>query len=176
MATQFEAAPAKGRARPERALRNPAAVETEIAKLADLDLEGIRTRWREYFGSDPPSGLRRDFLCRALAHDIQIKVLGGHDRAKARLLERLAAGDADAIAPPSDAQPRLKPGTLLVREWQGTLHRVMVLDAGFAWSGRTYTSLSAVAGAIAGLKWNGPVFFGLTSKKAKPRPSEQSHG
>ena len=55
----------------------------------------------------------------------------------------------------------MKPGTLLVREWQGALQRVMALDQGFAWNGATYASLSEVARAITGTNWNGPRFFGL---------------
>ena len=55
----------------------------------------------------------------------------------------------------------LKPGTLLRREWQGVLHTVEALNEGFAWSGATYKSLSEVARAITGTRWNGPRFFGL---------------
>ena len=55
----------------------------------------------------------------------------------------------------------LKPGTILTREWNGQIHRVMVVDDGFAWNGKTYDSLSKVAFAITGTKWNGPRFFGL---------------
>jgi hypothetical protein len=56
---------------------------------------------------------------------------------------------------------RLRPGTVLVREWEGGSHRVMVLAEGFAWNGTTYASLSQVARAITGTRWNGPRFFGL---------------
>lgn len=65
----------------------------------------------------------------------------------------------------------LKPGTILTRAWNGQLHRVMVVDAGFAWNGKTYDSLSKIAFAITGSKWNGPRFFGLRDKaspEAKP--------
>jgi hypothetical protein len=55
----------------------------------------------------------------------------------------------------------VRPGTLLVREWDGVLHRVMALDEGFAWNGTSYRSLSEVARAITGTRWNGPRFFGL---------------
>jgi Protein of unknown function (DUF2924) len=59
----------------------------------------------------------------------------------------------------------LNPGALLVREWKGKLERVMVLDKGFAWNGRTFGSLSQVAKAITGTSWNGHRFFGLRSAK-----------
>ena len=159
-----------------RALHDPAAMRTEIAKLADLDLEGLQTRWRELVGNDPPPGLRRDFLCRALVYQVQTEVSGGLDRETASTLDRLAAGDKDAIAIQVTDQRRLKPGTLLVREWQGQLHRVMVLNEGFTWGGRSYTSLTAVACAIAGTKWNGHAFFGLTSGHVKSGPSKVTHG
>jgi hypothetical protein len=52
-----------------------------------------------------------------------------------------------------------------MREWQGRLEQVMVLEEGFAWQGRSYPSLSAVAKAITGTSWNGHRFFGLAQKK-----------
>src|SRR5262249_19874720 len=69
----------------------------------------------------------------------------------------------------------LKSGTLLLREWKGRGHRVMVVDEGFAWNGKTYDSLSKIACAITGTRWNGPRFFGLRDKamasiKTCPRP------
>ena len=63
----------------------------------------------------------------------------------------------------------LKPGTILTREWNGHPHRVMVVDAGFAWMGKTYDNLSKVAFAITGTKWNGPRFFGLRDKPSEAR-------
>ncbi len=56
-------------------------------------------------------------------------------------------------------------GTVLVREWDRRSQRVMVMADGFAWNGKTYDSLSKVAFAITGTKWNGPRFFGLRSKE-----------
>jgi hypothetical protein len=64
------------------------------------------------------------------------------------------------------------PGSILVREWDGHLHRVMALEQGFAWEGRTYPSLSQVVRAITGGHWNGPRFFGLTGSKAMARAAE----
>jgi Protein of unknown function (DUF2924) len=57
----------------------------------------------------------------------------------------------------------LNPGALLVREWKGKLEKVMVLDKGFAWNGRTFGSISQVAKAVTGTSWNGHRFFGLRS-------------
>jgi hypothetical protein len=59
----------------------------------------------------------------------------------------------------------LTPGTVLVREWDRQSQRVMVMANGFAWNGQTFDSLSKVAFAITGTKWNGPRFFGLRDKE-----------
>ena len=61
----------------------------------------------------------------------------------------------------------LRPGTMLAREWNGRMHRVAVLADGFAWNGKTYPSLSKIALAITGTRWNGPRFFGLREKTSK---------
>jgi hypothetical protein len=52
-------------------------------------------------------------------------------------------------------------GTRLIREWKGVEHTVTVLDDGYEYQGRPYKSLSAIARAIAGTRWNGWVFFGV---------------
>jgi hypothetical protein len=62
----------------------------------------------------------------------------------------------------------LTPGTVLVREWDRRSQRVMVMADGFAWNGQTYDSLSKVAFAITGTKWNGPRFFGMRDKEDRP--------
>jgi hypothetical protein len=63
----------------------------------------------------------------------------------------------------------LKPGALLVREHAGVQHRVTVVEAGFAWNGATYKSLSEIARAITGTNWNGPRFFGLRDRTSTRR-------
>ena len=70
---------------------------------------------------------------------------------------RLAELDRSCFAPPA--------GTVLVREWDRKSHRVMVMQNGFAWNGKTFDSLSQVAFAITGTKWNGPRFFGLRDRR-----------
>ena len=75
-------------------------------------------------------------------------------------LDRLAKAGSDKSAPLPQAGS-VRPGTLLVREWEGVLHHVMAIDQGFAWNGTSYRSLSEVARAITGTRWNGPRFFGL---------------
>ena len=64
----------------------------------------------------------------------------------------------------------LRPGTVLGREWNRQMHRVKVLTDGYAWNGKSYPSLSKIAFAITGTRWNGPKFFGLRDKPSKAAP------
>ena len=104
--------------------------------------------------------LRSNLLLRIVAYRLQADVHGHLDPVTLRSLDRLARAGSDKSAPLPDACS-VRPGTLLVREWDGVLHRVMALDQGFAWNGTSYRSLSQVARAITGTRWNGPRFFGL---------------
>ena len=83
-----------------------------------------------------------------------------------RLLDRLAQGEK-----PSELNRRLKAGTVLVREYLGERHTVTVVPDGFLWADKTYASLSVIAQAITGTKWNGPRFFGLRMAR-EPEPKE----
>src|SRR5215469_11489492 len=104
----------------------------------------------------PPAGLTKDIMGRMIAYRIQEEAFGGLDRETAQFLDRLASGEK--INKPSR---RLKPGTVLVREYQGERHTVKVVPDGFLWQDATYSSLSTIARAITGTAWNGPRFFGL---------------
>ena len=151
------------------------SVEGEVARLRDLDLAGLRRRWRGVFGRPAPEHLSRVLLERVIAYRTQAKAYGDLDRATVRLLDQLARSEAKrGDVPPLPELRSVKPGTLLVREWQGTLQRVTALDKGFEWGGATYASLSEVARAITGTNWNGPRFFGLRQgargKGREPRP------
>jgi Protein of unknown function (DUF2924) len=157
------------RGRPKSAAHDRAAIERKVEEISKLDLSSLRSRWQKTFGGDAPPGLYREFIARALAYRVQAKAYGDLDRATRQLLERVARGGESEL----DAdRPILKPGTILVREWKGTLHRVTVLQRGFAWNGETYASLSATAGAITQSKWNGHAFFGLRQRKSpKGKPN-----
>ncbi|BAQ16572.1 putative bacteriophage-related protein [Methyloceanibacter caenitepidi] len=111
-----------------------------------------------------PRHASRAFLVRAVAYGIQAEVYGGLDAETLRLLKK--AGQAKGK--PSRPQPRrLSKGTKLFREWHGETHEVLVLEKGFAWRGRTYPSLTAVARAITGTNWNGWAFFGLKRRSTE---------
>ena len=136
------------------------ALEVEIARLRGLDLAGLQARWRSMFGRRAPAHLPKHLLLRILAYRMQAEVHGDLDTASVRALDRLVKTGSARSAPLPQASS-VRPGTLLVREWDGVLHRVTTLDDGFAWNGTSYRSLSEVARAITGTRWNGPRFFGL---------------
>ena len=152
------------------------SLEGEIAHLRDLDLHGLRARWKSMLRQQPPSHLPRHLLFAVLAYRLQADELGDLDPATARLLKQIAtSGDPLEVSRRTDEFGRrraeLKPGTILMREWNAQAYRVMVVEKGFAWNGKTYDSLSKVAFAITGTNWNGPRFFGLRDKiavEAKP--------
>ena len=107
-----------------------------------------------------------------LAYRLQADALGDLDAEYIRLLKQIGAGRADVALARLTAdfhlrRAELKPGSILTREWNGYPHRVMVVDAGFAWMGKTYDNLSKVAFAITGTTWTGPRFFGLRDKQSE---------
>ena len=117
--------------------------------------------------TETPTRISRDLLVRAMAYRIQEKALGGLKPATRRLLAKVAA-DASAnrsidVAP----GPDLKPGTVLLREWHGTQHQVIVREDGIVFRGKPYKSLSEVAYRITGAKWSGPRFFGLMAARRR---------
>ncbi len=153
-------------------------IEDEIALLRDLDLKGLRARWQNESGRAAPEHLTRYLLFRILAYRIQADRLGDLDAQTIKVLER-AAGREGRPADVSSGLAELDrrrfappPGTILVREWDQKSHRVMVMQNGFAWNGKAFDSLSQVAFAITGTKWNGPRFFGLRDRRAQPNAGD----
>jgi Protein of unknown function (DUF2924) len=138
-----------------------AAIEAEIAHLRSLALDALRRRWRAVFGRTPPAALSKDLLGRMIAWRLQEQVFGGLDRESLSFLDGLARHGGSS-------RRRLKPGTVLVREYQGQRHTVTVAPDGFNWQGTTYTSLSAIARAITGTAWSGPRFFALARRNGTP--------
>ena len=143
------------------------SIGDEIAHLRGLDLKGLRSRWLSVFQKPPPDQLPRHLLFAIIAYRIQADRLGDLDRPTKQVLERTDRGTTMSARLVSFDQKRteLTPGTVLVREWNRHSQRVMVMPDGFAWNGQTYDSLSKVAFAITGTKWNGPRFFGLREKE-----------
>jgi hypothetical protein len=150
-----------------------ASIGDEIAHLRGLDLKGLRSRWQSEFQRPPPDHLPRHLLSAIIAYRIQADSLGDLDHETKQVLDRTFFNETGAAASArlvSFDQKRIEltPGTVLVREWDRHSQRVMVMADGFAWNGKTYDSLSKVAFAITGTKWNGPRFFGLRDKKDRP--------
>ena len=140
----------------DRRFIDATTIETEVSQIRSLGIETLRHRWRMTFGATPPKGLTKDMLARMIAYRIQEDAFGGLDGETSKLLDRLAQGQK-----PSELSRRLKPGTVLVREYEGARHTVTVVADGFLWQDKTYSSLSFIARLITGTKWNGPRFFGL---------------
>jgi DUF2924 family protein len=142
------------------------ALDVEIGRLRDLDIEALRHRWRAAFGRPPPPHLARHLLFRTLAYRLQADRWGDLDGESSRLLDRSGSPEeaGKSAAALSRRAAHIRAGTTLSREWNGRMQRVMVLADGFAWNGKTYPSLSQVAVAITGTRWNGPRFFGLRDK------------
>jgi hypothetical protein len=142
-----------------------AEIEAKISRIQNLRPEAVRSLWRDTFKIDAPRALTRDLLVRTLCWHIQEKAFGGHDRTTLQLLASYAKGRSDA-----QRDRRLKPGTEIVREYQGERHTVVVTEKGFRWREVDYSSLTGIAQAITGTNWNGPRFFGLRG----PRPGRSS--
>ena len=145
------------------------SVEDEIAHLRGLDLRGLRARWQSVFQRSAPSHLTRHLLFAVIAYRLQADRFGDLDHATLQVLDRTAAKEAGPamsarLASFDQKRTELTPGTVLIREWDRQSQRVMVMSDGFAWNGQTYDSLSKVAFAITGTKWNGPRFFGLARR------------
>jgi hypothetical protein len=138
------------------------------------DVGELRARWHTVFRRRAPPHLPRHLLFRILAYRLQADRLGELDTDSRRLLDRIGSGPAERIdrlvADLNRSRTELRPGTLLTREWDGHLQRVMVLADGFAWNGKTYPSLSKVAFAMTGTRWSGPRFFGLDQPPSERRP------
>ena len=137
----------------------------------------LRALWTEELAESPPASLGRDILALGIAYARQERRYGGLSKPAAKELDRLSARvlrDGNTDMPQLPATPLPRTGTILVREWQGATHHVIATDDGFLWNGKIHQSLSSIARAITGTKWNGPRFFGLRDVKAET--SEVRHG
>jgi hypothetical protein len=142
---------------------------TRLPEMSTIELQAV---WKSHLGGSPAEGLPKFLLARLLAYRLQVQQFGDLSRQAAGFLDRIATHLDLGREPniPYPDQRRLKPGSVLVREHEGVPQRVMVLEDGYAWSGKTFTSLSAVAKAITGTNWNGQRFFGLDRKGERAVP------
>ena len=143
----------------------PDPVLTRLATMKAAPVAELKKQWRELFSEEPPAFNRR-YLESRLAYRIQELAYGGLKQETVRRLqqmgEQLDGGNITTRRVRADLKPIV--GTRLIREWQGVEHTVTVTQDGFEWQGRPYQSLSAIARAVTGSRWNGPLFFGLRDK------------
>lgn len=133
-------------------------IASRMSELTELDRSGLRVAWRRAFDNAPPHFLSMLFMRKALIWDAQCNIFGGVPANLKRTLKSAADGKTPRAVP----APVLRPGTQLVREWNGRSHQVDVTDEGFRYNGEDHKSLSAIALLITGTTWSGPRFFGLT--------------
>jgi hypothetical protein len=135
------------------------SIAARVAALPKTPTPELKLMWRELYDREPP-GFSRNYLISRLSYRLQELHFGGLKPATRAKLDALA----DALDPQA-ARKRVVNGpvvgTQLIREWRGVEHKVTVLADGFEWEGRRYRSVSAVARAITGTRWNGLTFFGV---------------
>jgi len=144
---------------PKPATRKSTAPIDDWTTLKDLSRKSLADAWRRAFGKPIPSKLFRSTAIPLLAYRLQELQHGGLSPAAERHLASLLPNPdgTPAHKPPR----RFRPGTRLLRTWQGRAYAVTVADNGFIWDGHTYRSLSVIARKITGTAWSGPAFFGL---------------
>ena len=141
------------------------ALEQQLAELRGMSPAQLRAKWRECWRKPAPD-IGPDLLRRGIAWKLQSRVYGDLPSHIRRELERAAERLRRGEELLGSSRPSLKPGTRLVRSWNGKVHHVLVLDDAYEYDSRRFTSLTQVASAITGTHWSGPSFFGL--KKRKP--------
>lgn len=143
--------------------RDGSDLAERIAALGEASYAELHGEWRRLWRSAAPKKLSRDILELGIAWKLQERVFGGIDAKTRRTLERLATSGS-CENPVERAPVRLKPGARLLRQWRGETHEVVVLEEGFEWRGKRWTSLSLIAREITGAHRSGPLFFGLKRK------------
>lgn len=147
-------------------MNKPDPIPARLAALKTTPTLDLKQQWRDLFETEPPPFNRR-YLESRLAYRIQELAYGGLKLVTIKRLEALGEQLDGGNITTRRIRADLKPitGTRLLREWQGVEQIVTVTQAGFEWQGRPYQSLSAIARAITGTRWNGWVFFGLKNHR-----------
>ncbi len=135
-------------------------IAAEIANLSALSDAELRLEWDRTFGTEPPKSARREYLLRALVHELQTNIYGSLSPALLRQLLKYAESRKSPENLPVKTRT-LKIGTKILREWKGAVHEVEVIDDGYRYQDQIYKSLSIIAREITGTRWSGPLFFGL---------------
>jgi hypothetical protein len=142
-------------------------LEAQLSRLPSLETIELRELWRDLFENSLRPKLRREILIPILAYRLQEKALGGPKPSIARRLRTIADELVSGNKSPGASQFAPRPGTRMVRQWQGKLHEVITVESGFMYDGEKFRSLSEIARAITGTRWSGPAFFGLKKRKSE---------
>jgi hypothetical protein len=156
-----------------RAIQDATACREALSRLPTLEIGELRQQWRAFYKAEASPHLSRELLVRAVAYRMQQVAVRGLRPVQQRQLRQIAQQFKETGAVNTPPRPELKPGTRLVREWQGRTYEVLVLDDGFSWQGTHHRSLSALARKITGTAWSGPLFFGLKANRAASRRSSR---
>ena len=139
--------------------------EELLAGLTGMDLKSLRDEWKRLSDDEAPPAMSKELLRLAIAYRRQEQEFGGLSRRTSIRLKALRNGRRGSVYLTGAASP-LKPGTKLLREWQGKAHEVLALEDGrFAYAGKVWRSLSEIAREITGVRWSGPRFFGTRDRK-----------
>lgn len=130
--------------------------------LTHLSLIELRQIWAEAWGIKPHAKIGRTMLEKSLTYKKRGKDLTSDQQKRLEQLVRQYKRNPNCF---DENVPVLKPGTRLVRNWNGIRHSVLVQTAGYEYKGKIYGSLSQIASEIAGTRWNGWIFFGLKKKE-----------
>lgn len=125
------------------------------------ELSNLKAQWREIFNQDPPFKASRDFMQGHIAWTQQAKEHGGIKRKANNQMKQMMQQMRGGAEPTPDTSLIIKPGTKLIREYQGEKHEVITIAEGFRYKGKAFNSLSSIAREITGTRWNGKVFFGV---------------
>lgn len=142
-------------------------LEAQLSRLPSLETDELRKLWRELFQNPPYSKLRRELLIPILGYRLQERALGGLKPSTARRLRAIADEIGEGKRPASTPGLGPRPGTRMMRQWQGKLHEVITLESGFMYDGEKFRSLSEIARVITGTRWSGPAFFGLKNRRSE---------
>lgn len=130
-----------------------------ITALTTMSLAQLCIEWRRVWKTAPPE-MTVDLLARGIAWKLQAQAYGGHTPETLRKLKAITSGRAG-----NPVADKLKPGTRILREWNGRSINVLAIEGGFLFEDRNYRSLSEIAHEVTGTKWSGPRFFGLKAKR-----------
>jgi hypothetical protein len=138
-----------------------------LDRLAKLGAPDLRAEWTKVYERPAPRRISKDLLIRGIAYRVQERMYGGLKPATVKKLKEIAAALKDGRHLLEAPKRELHPGARLIREWAGKTHIVEVVPEGFAWSGKTYRSLTQIAHLITGTHQSGPKFFGLRDKRRR---------